>query len=213
MNCLTDHQELTISCLIQYENAIDMIESISLKFSFEEQEGLIPSNEYKLTVPIEYTVYRLVKGYSTDIVITTYAGETRILFYDTESTRIVAEYLLSDLGPNFQTLAQSTIWESPRYIFNFATPGVNFREFLFRRKTRIIKFTDEVMKQNSYDDYYLVVHGVKNRTKVIQLNKIFNFESQIALWVYILLFGLIGLCSLFTSAFFLYYAQCYGCCK
>ena len=203
MNCLTSRQDFMISCLIQYQNESSQVLSISLKFSFEAADGLLPYTDYALRLPMDYKLTRLVKGRSTDIAVCQFDSHTRVLFYDSETSQIVAEYTLDDLGHQFEFIDHAIIWESPKYVINIAAAGVNFREFLFERKPRKIHFNKDALSQVDYDDYFLVLHGVRDASKRFPLDKIFQLDAQIPWIIYISIFSMIGLTSVLVCAYFL----------
>ena len=194
LDCQLNPQELTINCLAWFEFQTTKVVSISLKFSFEEEQGLIPTKDYTLKLPNEYTLVNMSKGITTDILIMNYGKSTKALFYDVETQKIISEIDINNMAPNFDAIGIAHIEETSKYMFTFAVPGANYKDFRFVRKTPKVILTNDAFARSDYEDYYLEIQGLKGRKEKFKLDNIFLLETKTNLAVYIVLSAILLIC-------------------
>ena len=194
LDCDSSLQDLTISCLIYFEALATKIVSISLKFSFEEEQGLVPTLNYILPLPNEYSLIKMFKGVTTDIVMANYKDHLKVLFYDTETRKIISELGVEDFPPNFDDLILAQINEDPRYTFTFAVPGANLKDMRFVRQTPKLFLDKKALSKSDYKGYFLEIQGLKGRKEYYRIDKIFDLEPKTSTLMILTSIGLLLTC-------------------
>jgi len=210
INCLSFPQELSLSCIFYSPADRSRIFHSNFMFNLGSRGMAIPRSDYTLSIPGEYTIRTLYKGYKMDIVLAKDEFNRDCLLFYNITTGLVFQEMCEEKfptgflknHPDFNQISPST--------FILASPGHNARDMVYERvdpKLRI--YSDYYQGQIDYLGYRLVIKGLFDGDKFsdkIPLHDLFALKTRPD-WVVGLLFLGVFLFLMTTSIWLCVYAN------
>ena len=218
IECKPREQELCLDCLFFSQHKMAQVHQLSLQFSLDDSNLMVPKHSPHLMLPTGYSVIKIKKAAAANIVLALdeKTKEKCFLFFDSVANLVVQRMCTTDFEKLYADLKIEgaanfleklvTISEVSVDTFIFAVEGMKLRDLLFNiGDYELVVDPKYFQGQSNYLGYHIDIENLSGKNQTIYLEDVVLLDKRSEILKYVLLFGgaitlfLVGICCLVLS--------------